>query len=57
MSVLSYSQVATLEQSKNVAIAHLVGQLESEQLLMVRIMATAIIGTGSKFMPFPSAHY
>ena len=49
-SVLCHTPVATFEQSENITIAHLVG------LLAVRGVASAIIGTGSKFMPLPSAH-
>ena len=44
------SPVAMFKQSENVAIAHL------EQLLAMRGVACAIIGTSSKFMPLPSAH-
>ena len=43
------------EQSENVAIAHLVGAA-AEQLLAVRGVASAIVGTGSKFIPLPSGH-
>ena len=46
------SPVATFEQSKNVAIAH----LEPEQLLAVRGVASAMIGTGLKFISLPSGH-
>ena len=42
------SLVATFEQSENVAIAYLVGARATT--------CCAIIGTGSKFMPLPSAH-
>ena len=38
------------EQSENITIAH------SQQLLAVRGVASAIIGTGLKFMLLPSAH-
>ena len=38
------------EQSENVAIA------QPEQLLAVKGVACAIIGTGSKFISLPSAH-
>ena len=38
------------EQERHTAIAHL------EQLFAVRGVASAIIGTGSMFMPLPSAH-
>ena len=43
----------TFEQSENIAIAHLI---VGARAAAVRGVASAIIGTGSKFIPLPSAH-
>ena len=56
MNVCKYMSVVRQQCSSRARTSPLHTQLESQQLLAMRGVASAIIGTGSKSVPLPSAH-